>query len=61
MDITIESSDIPSDGINRTTLIGDLIIDHHQVLQALLHILFVGLQTTLLFLNLLTHLCLFVL
>ena len=61
MDVTIQTGDIPSDGVNRTTLIGNLVVDHHQVLQTFLHVLLVGLQTTLLFLNLLSYLCLFVL
>ena len=61
MDIAIKPGDVSSDGINRATLIDNLIIDHHQFLQTLLHIQFVGFQATLLLFNLLAHLCLFIL
>ena len=55
VDITIQTIDIMTNGINRLTFIGNLVVDNQQVLQTILHIALVGFQLALLLLNLLAH------
>ena len=50
-----------TDGINGLALICNLVVDHQEVLQSLVHIALVSLQALLLNLNLIAHLLLFLL
>lgn len=52
VDITIQHTDVVADSVDGTALVGNLGIDHLKILQTLLDVLAVGLQFTLLFLNL---------
>ena len=61
LNITFQTRNVHTDIINRLTLVGNLIVDHQKVLQTFLDVLFVSSQLTLLLLNLLAHLLLFLL
>ena len=56
LDVHIQTGNVMTDGIDGLTLVGNLVVNHHQVLQAFLHILLVGPKTTLLLFNLLSDL-----
>ena len=61
VDIPVETGDVLTDGVDGTTLVCNLVVDDHEVLQTFLHVALIGLQLALLFLDLLTHLGLLVL
>ena len=61
MDVTIKTADILTDGVDGLPFVGNLIGEDHQILQPFLHIALIGLQSSLLHLNLLANLSLFVL
>ena len=54
--IPVKGIDVTTDAINRPTLVTDLRIDDHQVLQAFLHVLLILAQLALLLLHLLLEL-----
>ena len=60
MDIAVKTVDVMTYSINRLALIGNLIINNKQVLQAFLYITLICLEFTLLFLNLFTNLLLLI-
>ena len=55
-DVAVQPRDILTDRIDGATLVSNLIVDDHQVLQAFLHVTLISLQLPLLLLNLLTDL-----
>ena len=55
-DVAVQPRDILTDRIDGATLVSNLIVDDHQVLQAFLHVTLISLQFPLLLLNLLTDL-----
>ena len=61
MDINIKAGDIVTNRINGLTLIGNLVVKHHQVLQAFLYILLISAKATLLLLDLIADLRLLIL
>ena len=60
MDIAVKTVDVMTYSINRLALIGNLIINNKQALQAFLYITLICLEFTLLFLNLFTNLLLLI-
>ena len=58
INVTVEFSDVMTNGVDGSALVGNFVVDDQQVLQSFVYIPLIGLQLQLLFLNSITHLLL---